>query len=412
MKSVKRKRCLPQFNLSLAIVESALTSGVLSMSIMTPFFKSIGLTQVQISLTQAIFTIVVLVLNFPAGWLADRLSRKMANAIGDFGVGLAFLAYSRADSFWSAVACECALGFLLALSQGVDATLIRHFSYKIVKLARGADSPDLEEYQKQAFSSNNAKNATWSYIATAIVLLLGAPIGAISFRLAIALSGVPYFIGGIVSLLMVDDSPKLQPKHRNPFCDMARIIKSSIHNRRLAIRILAFASGREMTHAIIWVFTPMLLYAGVPLSIVSMSWVINSGACLLGAKIAKKFAPKLQDYQKVAIPVVLVGVSMAILSIKINLFTVCFYWLMGIVQGWTRVMHLPLVQEHVTDDEQTSVVSLAHVLGQLIYIPVTILVGACADIDLRLAPLATLIIFMPLGIFVSNQLRREPCKNH
>ncbi len=63
-------------NLKLVMFESAITAGLLSMSIMTPFYHSIGLSQLEISWTQIIFTLVMLVLDLPLGYVADRFSRK------------------------------------------------------------------------------------------------------------------------------------------------------------------------------------------------------------------------------------------------------------------------------------------------------------------------------------------------
>ena len=63
-------------SLNLMMFESAITAGLLSMSIMTPFFNSIGLSQEEIAITQGVFTIVVSILNIPAGWVADRFGRK------------------------------------------------------------------------------------------------------------------------------------------------------------------------------------------------------------------------------------------------------------------------------------------------------------------------------------------------
>lgn len=54
-------------NLRLVMLESAITAGLLAMPIMTPFFKSIGMTQADVSLSQAIYTLVVSLINFPAG---------------------------------------------------------------------------------------------------------------------------------------------------------------------------------------------------------------------------------------------------------------------------------------------------------------------------------------------------------
>ena len=119
-------------SLNLAMFESSITAGLLAMSIITPFFNSIGLSQEDIAITQGVFTIVVSVLNIPAGWMADRFGRKWTNIIGDFGCFLILLGYSRVTSMLGAITCECAFGLALALSQGVDNSLIRHFSYQII----------------------------------------------------------------------------------------------------------------------------------------------------------------------------------------------------------------------------------------------------------------------------------------
>lgn len=237
-------------NLKLVMLESALTAALLSMSIMTPFFYSIGLSQLQISEAQAIFTVVMIFLNLPTGWLADRFSRKWANVIGDFGVALTFMAYAMARDFLAVVLCECALGFFMSLSQGVDQSLLRHFCQKI--------NPDEDFFRRKTAQLN-----CWHYVIMLTLVWLGGPIGAISLRLAIALSGIPYIIGGIASLLVADDSKKLVTD-KSPLSDMLRIVVSSFRNRPLRLRIFVYAVGREMTHCIIWVFTPLLLMAGVP----------------------------------------------------------------------------------------------------------------------------------------------------
>lgn len=83
-----------------------------------------------------------------------------------------------------------------------------------------------------------------------ILVWLGGPIGALSLRLAIALSGIPYFVGGIASLLIGDDSKKLITD-KSPARDMLRIVTNSFRNHQLRLRIFIYAIGREMTHAVI-----------------------------------------------------------------------------------------------------------------------------------------------------------------
>lgn len=381
-------------NLKLVIFESAITAGLLSMSIMTPFFHSIGLNQAEIALSQALFTVVVMLLNVPTGWLADHLSRKWANVIGDFGVAIVLIFYTKANNLSDVIVCECMFGLFSALSQGVDYSLLLHFSRQITS-------------KEEFFRQKSSQLSFYRNLAALVIVLLGGPIGAISFRLAIALSSLSYFAGGIASLFIRDDSERLQPQHANPFVDMSRIMHYSLTCSRLRTRILAYASGREMTHCIIWVFTPMLLLAGVPLWLVSAAWALNSLAAIFGSRLAMRFGSKLSAWQVFAVALGMMALSMGILSIRINIWTVGFYLLMGVTQGWTDATLMPLVQEVTPAPEQASVISFAKTIGELIYIPTVYIMGWLADFDLRYAALATLLIFLSFGIFLTLKLTRE-----
>lgn len=378
-------------NLRLVMLESVLTKALLSMSIMTLFFYSIGLTQLEISGTQIIFTLIMMILNVPMGWVADRFSRKWANVIGDFGVALVFVAYAFAHDFWSVVICESLLGCFMALSQGVDQGLLKYFCSQI--------DPHEDFFRRQT-----AKLHCLHYVSTLILVWLGGPLGAISFRLAILLSGAPYLLAGIASLFVRDDSKKLE-SGGNPLSDMLRIASMSLQNRPLRARIIAYAVGREMTHSVIWVFTPLLTLVGVPISVVSLAWALNAATCLIGAMLAKRFSTELKDWQVFALPLFLMVLSMGVMSWNLNLVTIWFYLLMGIIQGWTGSTLLPLVQRYVLLEEQTTVISLAHVFSRLVYIPVSLVIGWIAGINLSLTPLANLIVFVILGVYVLLLLR-------
>ena len=118
----------PKTNRILVIVEMAITASIMCMAFMTPFFNSIGLNQQQIALSQMTCTAVAMILNIPMGWIADRFSRKWANVLGDLICATSLAIYSTVDSFAGIVACEALFGFACALSQGVDSTLLKHFS--------------------------------------------------------------------------------------------------------------------------------------------------------------------------------------------------------------------------------------------------------------------------------------------
>ena len=386
-------------SLRLTMAESAVTAGLLAMSVFTPFFNSIGLNNQQISEVQIYFTIVLILLNVPMGYIADRLSRKWANIIGDFAHAVILLAYSQVAGFAGAVICECICGVASALSDGVDQSLIKHFVGKI--------SQSTGESETKLLKSKTAKLEIYKQICNLVLLTLGGPIGAISLRLAIALSAVNYFVGGVISIFIKDDSEKLRPEHKNPLKDIARVTKSTMRNKPLRLRIFTYAVGREMTHGIIWIATPIFLKAGVPMELVSFAWAFNALMCIVGAKLAAIYGKKLSDAQVMVVPVVLMSISMLVMGFNLNIFTVWLYSAMGITQGWTAATLTPMVQKQAKPAEQTSVLSITKTLAQLLYIPVVWIVGYVADIKLEYGLFVTVVIFLPLSLNIIKKLKQD-----
>ena len=385
-------------NLRLVMAESSVTAGLLAIPIMTPFFNSIGLTQEQIAETQMIFTVIMLLLNLPMGYLTDRISRKWANVIGDFMQALILLAYSYVGSFWGAVVCECLFGLSSALTSGVDQTLLHHFKTKIAK--------ETQKSPAKLFKQKNAKLEEIRQICNFILLALGGPIGAISLRLAIAASGITCLIGGAISLFIKDDSEKLVPVHQNPIKDLRRVIKQAMQNAPLRVRILTYAVGREMTHGIIWAATPLFLSAGVPIEIVSFAWAGNAIMAVIGTRLARKHTSQLSDAKTLAFPTILMTISMLTIGINNNIFTIWLYGLMGIVQGWTAATLNPMVQKHAKPSEQTSILSFTKTISGLLYIPTIWAIGFMSDIKLEYATLTTVAIFLPLSLICIQKLKK------
>ena len=122
-----------QKNLNLTIIETILTSiGVgFSVPIINLFWNSIGMNQTDIGFTQMIFTIVIVCLDIPMGYLADRFNRKILNIIGDIGVSLTFIYYAFARNMYMAILAECLLGVFMAMTNGVDQSFIKYNADKI-----------------------------------------------------------------------------------------------------------------------------------------------------------------------------------------------------------------------------------------------------------------------------------------
>lgn len=379
-------------SLRLLRIEMIITSTMAAMTIMVPFYYSIGMSQAQVGLSQALFTVVLLVLNLPTGWLADRFSRKLCNALGDAIAAGGFVYYAFAQSFFDVIVGEVVIGIGMALTHGVDGALLRAYTQ-----ALGRSDANLH---KQTASINS-----WRPIAQIAALLIGGYIGSYEPRLAILLSALPYAIGAALSLSLQEAGERLVSKHRNPFRDMAWLVTDSVgRDPRLRWLIIAHAVGREMTHPIIWALTPLLILAGVPAQIVAIGWVLNSLAIALGSRLAGRWALCLSEWQRFLLPILVACIALCVMAIHLSLATIWLYACMGLAQGWMSAVTMPMIQVHTAPDRQATVLSVAGSVAQLLYIPMVWIINAVGVLDIRLTLVATVVVFAPLAVLTAKKI--------
>ncbi|HEX6461927.1 MAG TPA: MFS transporter [Candidatus Saccharimonadales bacterium] len=380
-----------EHNLRLLRTEAVITSALIAMPIMNPFFQSIGMNQGQIGLSQALFTLALFMLNVPTGWLADRFSRKLSNAIGDFIAVIGLLLYAFAANFVQVVSAEILLGIGLAFTQGADVGLLRAYCKKLGR-----------DYRKES-----SLIAFLKPFIQVVAMIAGGFIGAYDYRLAIGLSAVPYLIGGILSLCVTEVGERRQPSNVHPIKDMWRITTFALHGHKdLAWAVLAAATAREFTHAIIWVLTPLLLLAGVPVVIVGFAWALNSLAVSMGALLSRPFASRWSEVKLFAVPAIAGLLAMAILSLHVSLWTIGLYAIFGLIRGWYEAVIAPIVQHHTPEDVQSTVFSVSSSLSQLLYIVAVVAINYAGNFGAQLTMAANALLFAPLIAVITFRLAR------
>ncbi|MEI6054036.1 MAG: MFS transporter [Candidatus Saccharibacteria bacterium] len=385
-------------SLKLLQLEVIITGTLIMMPIAVPFYKSIGMDQGQIGLSQAVFTLALLLVNIPTGWIADRFSRKFSNAIGDLGCAIAVLLYSMAGGFAQVVLCEMLFGLSLAFSQGADGALIKAHSEKIDKSGG-------------LLHKINSSNAIWRPIAQIVAVIIGGFVGSYNLRLAVAISAIPFLAGVVFSLLIREEGERLVSKHKNPLRDMLRVTHETVmHSPRLRWLMLAYAVGFRVTNVTIWAFTPMLIFVGVPFQIVALGWVLNSLSCMFGAMIAKKHAERFKRWQRFAMPITLVIVSLIVMGFGLSIYTVWLYSLLGLAWGWNTVVLKTMLQREIPDRSQATGLSIADTASQLLYVPLVWVVALAGNFDIRLSLLATAAIFAPMAIIIALKLKKFEMK--
>lgn len=377
-------------SLYLLRVEATVTAMLFCMPIITDFYTEIGMSLAQIGLSQSVFTVVMLLLNVPTGWLADRFSPRLSNAVGNSIAAVGFISYAFAQSFTHVVLAEVIVGIGVALS-------------------RGADAPLRVAYCQQLGRSLNYENSRvegWALLSSATAMLLGGIIGTIDFRLAVGLTAMPFVIGAILSLMLIDAGERLS-RHEKPLRQIWSVVHGTIfHNARLRWLIIASAVGGKITHPVIWVLTPLLVQAGLPLALVGFGWMLNLIASYIGSLLARRYGESLNEWQRFTMPMVAALTAMMILSIYVSLETVWLYAVLGFVRGWIIPVTKTMVQHEAPQMSLATVMSITDNAGHLLYAPLVAGVTLVGSVqDTRPVMMAMVAVFVPLVILTTYKLR-------
>ncbi len=380
-------------NLNLIMIETILTSigAGFSVPIISIFWNSIGMNQTDIGFAQMMFTVVVVLLDIPMGYLADRFNRKLLNIIGDIGVALTFIFYAFSKNMYMAILSECLLGLCMSMTNGVDQAFIKYNADKI-------------DSSGKLFKKLNSKIYTYRYIAMFVVMLIGGIIAKYSLRLTVGISFLPYFIGGIVAFFIKDNAKKIETQNNNILKDMCFNIKEILKDKKVRNYFLAYVIGSEITHPQIWIFTPLMIMVGVPIEVVSLGWIFTQIFQIIGAKVAEKLV-EIKTSVKFICLIFISVLWMLVLIVNTNIFTIWVFLLNGLVRGLFAGSLVTPLQENTKEEHQTSVISIASTGAKILYIPLVYIINYLGNIKLQLALVGMIAMFLPISLYAYNRLR-------
>ncbi len=368
--------------------EAILTSMVITMPVINLLFNDIGMSQLQVGISQAIFMIVALTFDVPTGWLADRFSRKAVNMFGDLIAGVGLLLYASAGSFTVVVISEIIVGLGLAATNGADVGLLRAYSEKLGK----------------SYAQVNARLSSIKPLFMIIGTLVAGYIGTYNIRWPFVLAGIVYFVGAFVSLFIPEIGTKrITGKH--PLRDMIDIGSFTFRgHRQLRWRVFAGVFTGNLTHTAVFILTPIFLAAGYEISILGIAWALMWAMNSVGAIIAKKIASNLSVPKQVLYPSIIVLVSYLAMAISINKVSVWLFLVLSASFGWFSAVIAPIIQHAAPDDIQSTVISFASVLRRLFYIPLVIIINGLGSLQLEYSMLGSAVIYGAMLLLLYKRL--------
>ena len=376
----------------LLVTECLLTVNA-AQAIMPLFCLSIGLTQGEIGIKEVICSIVYLVFNIPTGWLADRLSRKACNFIGDAFYGAALVTLGFSTSFTGATIAGVVMAFGNACTQGADEALFKAHCDKL---------------GKNYIDTRKRLSLVTSWVGLGCYFIGGILTALYGMKATILIASIPFFVAAVVSCFIKElgtrkeitatQSLSLKARFSSECKAVIKVIRFALReDQKLSWLLITYAVAVVMGGPIMGLVGPMILAVGGTEGVAGASHVAISVASICGGWLSRNAFKKWRPPQLFLTMSVVSLLVMGLTSIHLTPWAVGLHIiLVQIIRSLMMNTLRPLVHEATPDDVQATIGSLASSVSQLLYIVVVLVVYSAADHGVQWGIAANALLFTPL----------------
>ncbi len=345
---------------------SFLQMSLFPMAIITLFWKDqIGLSLTQILLLQGIFAVAMVLMEYPSGYLSDRVGYRKAlnyaSLLGVVGWGL----YTVADSFTGVLIAEIVLGISFSFISGSDSALL----FESIKGTE--EEAHYAQHEGRMNGSGQIGEACGAIFAG--VLYAAAPL-------------LPFLIQVLVWLLAFMLTRTLQEPPRqleHPASHLREAWQSTryalVENKRLRYTILLNLVLGLSSFYPVWLIQPYMQNGGVPIGWFGPIWAGANFSVALCALASHRFHLQLGDKKMILLFGVLVVSGYLGLGLVGGLWGFLFYYLLTCMRGLRGPMMLNHAQREIPSANRAGILSLQSLCFRLGFVCTGPLIGKLAD---------------------------------
>jgi MFS family permease len=339
---------------------------MLFMPFMIPFYQDNGLTLSQISILKAIYSISIVVLEIPSGYLADVLGRKKTLIIGSILGFIGFFTYSISYGIVGFLIAEIILGFGQSLISGADSAML----YDTLD-----DLGKKDQYTKYEGRVISIGNLSETLAAIAGGLLIG-----ISLRF-------PYFVQTGVAFIAIPASLTLiEPKRNTKILNsgikyILKIVKYALYdNKELRWNIIhsSIIGAATLTMATL-IVQPFLLEIEIPLFYFGIVWPALNITVGIVALFAYKIERKLNKNKSLILISFFIPLGYIALSQVVNYWGLLILFIFYIFRGFATPILKDYINRLCTSDIRATVLSVRNFVIRIFFAIIGPFVGWRTD---------------------------------
>jgi len=353
-------------NIPLLYAFSFLQMTLFPMAVITLFWKDhIGLSLSQILLLQSIFAVAMVVMEYPSGYISDRIGYRTALTAASI-LGLAGWGYyTVASSFRDVLIAEVMLGISTSFISGTDSALL------FESLKRGGREADYARCEGRSTFFGQTGEAAGAIFAG--VLYARYPLSPFFLQVAVWLLALAMVRG----LREPCREPSSHGGHLNAAIASARYV--FVENRRLRTTVLLSVVLGLSSFYPVWLIQPYMRECGVPLASFGPVWAGANLIVALFAVFSHRLRAVLGNQGMTLLLAALVWGGYLGLGLAAGVWGFLFYYLLTAMRGMRGPFLLHVAQAEIPSGTRAGMLSLQSLCFRLLFALTGPFVGRYAD---------------------------------
>lgn len=365
----------------------------LVMPVIVLFYQDNGLSMQDIFLLKSIYSVAIVLMEVPTGYMADVWGRKPSLLTGAVLGAAGFALYSFSHGFLAFAVAEIVLGIGHSFVSGSDSAML----YDTLKVA-GQE----KKYIKQEGWITSSGN-----FAEAFAGICGGLLAAVSLRLPF------YFQFGVAAIAVPAALFLKEPQfHAQKLSHSFRSILAAVRRTflhaemRSALLVSALTGTASLTFA--WFVQPYFLEAGLPVSMFGIMWTLLN----LSVGFSSVFSYKAEHLlgQQKSLYVIIAGLSVCYLlaAWEISFAGMAVLFAFYLIRGMAHPILKDYLNQYTRSEVRATILSLRDLIIRINFAVTGPVLGYITDhYSLRNALLAAGIAYLALALAAAIPLLRK-----